>query len=296
MSAAVRFDPMSGRTLRLPPSLLFVVGAVSMYEGAAIAYELFDELPAQTVAWLRIVGAALVMAGLARPWRVRWTRSELIAASAFGVVTAAMNGAFYLATARVHLGSTVAIEFVGPVAVAAVSARSSRAVLALVLAGGGVACLSIGLRADALGLVWALTAGACWAGYIVLGARVSAQRGGVTGLALALAFGAAALTPFGAGGSGPAWSSPRLLVLCVAVGVLSTAVPYGIDQHVLRRVPRGRFALLLALLPVTATIIGRIDLQQRPEPLELVGIGLVVVGLLAQGPTAVTEQVIEEAP
>ncbi len=267
-----------------------------MYEGAAIAYELFDELPAQSVAWLRIVGAAAVMALVARPWRVRWSRAEVVAAVAFGVVTAAMNAAFYLATARVHLGSTVAIEFVGPITVAAVSARSSRSVLALSLAGGGVACLSIGLRSDALGLTWALVAGACWAGYIVLGARVSAQRGGITGLALALAFGAVALAPFGAGGSAPAWSSLRLLLLCVAVGVLSTAVPYAIDQHVLRRIARGRFALLLALLPVTATIIGRIDLQQRPESLELLGIGLVVMGLIAQGPTEVTERTVEEAP
>ncbi len=267
-----------------------------MYEGAAIAYDLFDELPAQSVAWLRIVGAAGFMVLVARPWRVRWSRAELVAAAAFGSVTAAMNAAFYLATARVHLGSTVAIEFVGPITVAALSARSSRAVAALVTAGGGVACLSVGLRSDALGLIWALVAGVCWAGYIVLGARVSEQRGGVTGLALALVFGSVALAPFGAPGSGPAWTSTRLVVLCVLVGLLSTAIPYGIDQHVLRRVPRGRFALLLALLPVTATIIGRIDLQQQPEPLELAGIALVVIGLLVQGPTTATDRVMEEVP
>ncbi len=258
-----------------------------MYEGAAIAYDLFDELSPQTVAWLRICGAAIVMVGVARPWRDRWTRSDLLAAAAFGVVTAAMNATFYLATERVHLGSTVAIEFVGPITVAAVSARSRRALIALVAAGGGVACLSIGLRSDSVGVAWALAAGACWAGYVVLGARVSAQRGGVGGLALALAFGAIALAPFGAVGSGDAWGSPRLVWLCVAVGVLSTAVPYGIDQHVLRRVPRGRFALLLALLPLTATVIGRLDLQQSPRPFEVIGIALVIGGLVIQGPTEV---------
>lgn len=275
---------------RLPPSLLFVVGAVSMYEGAAIAVDLFADVRPQAVAWLRICGAALVLVAVARPWTVPWSRAEVRAAAAFGVVTAAMNAAFYLATARVHLGSTVAIEFVGPIAVAALSVRTSRALVALVTAGGGVACLSIGLRSDAVGVAWALVAGACWAGYVVLGARVSAQRGGVTGLALALVFGAIALAPFGLPASGPAWGDTRILVLCVVVGVLSTAVPYGIDQHVHRRIERGRFALLLALLPVTATLVGRLDLQQRPRPFELVGIALVVVGLLVQERTASSDE------
>jgi inner membrane transporter RhtA len=275
---------------RIPPSLLFVIGAVSLYEGAAIAYDLFDDVRPQAVAWLRICGAAVVMVALARPWQTRWSRRELSSAVAFGVVTAAMNAAFYLAAARVHLGSTVAIEFVGPITIAAVSARSSRAVIALAAAAGGVACLSIGLRSDSLGVAWALAAGACWAGYVVLGARVSAQRGGVTGLAVALAFGAVALAPFGAPASGPAWSDGSRLLACLAVGVLSTAVPYGIDQHVLRRVPRGRFALLLALLPVTATVIGRVDLQQSPKPFEFVGIALVVAGLVIQGPTEVSDE------
>ncbi len=270
---------------RMPPSLLFVVGAISMYEGAAIAVDLFSEIRPQGVAWLRVVGAAAVLTGVARPWRARWTVAELASAAAFGAVTAAMNAAFYLAAARVHLGSTVAIEFVGPITIAALSVRSSRGLIALASAGGGVACLSVGLRSDALGVVWALTAGACWAGYVVLGARVSAQRGGVTGLAIALTFGAIALAPFGVPASGPAWGDARVLLLCVAVGVLSTAVPYGIDQHLLRRVDRGRFALLLALLPTTATIVGRLDLQQSPKPFEYLGIGLVMVGLAAQGPT-----------
>lgn len=275
---------------RLPPSLLFVIGAVSMYEGAAIAYDLFDVVRPQGVAWLRICGAAIVLMAIARPWRQRWTPREVAAAAAFGVVTAAMNAAFYLASARVHLGSTVAIEFIGPITVAAVSVRSGRALGALVAAGAGVACLSIGLRSDALGVVWALTAGACWAGYVVLGARVSAQRGGVAGLAVALGCGAVALAPIGAPATGNAFSDPGILLLCVAVGVLSTAVPYGIDQHVLRRVPRARFALLLALLPITAIVVGRIDLQQSPRPFEFVGIALVMIGLTVQGPTELSDE------
>jgi inner membrane transporter RhtA len=275
---------------RLPPSLLFVIGALSMYEGAAIAYDLFDDVRPQGVAWLRICGAAIVMVGVARPWRQPWSRAELGAAAGFGVVTAAMNAAFYLAAARVHLGSTVAIEFIGPITVAAVSVRTGRALAALLAAAAGVACLSVGLRADALGVVWALAAGTCWAGYVVLGARVSAQRGGVAGLAVALACGAVALAPIAAPTTAAAFSDVGILVLCLAVGVLSTAVPYGIDQHVLRRVPRARFALLLALLPITATVVGRIDLQQSPRLFEFVGIALVMLGLTLQGPTELSDE------
>lgn len=277
---AARSDGLLART---PPPALFVLGALCMYVGAAIAVHLFDELPATVVAWLRICGAALVMTAVVRPWRVRWTAPELRTAAAFGVATAAMNATFYLATERVHLGSTVAIEFIGPVTVAAVSARRARAWAALVVSGSGVAMLGLGLRTDGVGVGWALAAGVCWGAYVVLGARVSSQRTGADGLALALVFGAVALAPWGVADSGPAWHSGRLLALCVVVGLLSTIVPYGIDQHVLRRIDRGSFALMLALLPVTATVVGRVVLTQRPRWFEAVGIALVVLGLVIQG-------------
>jgi inner membrane transporter RhtA len=277
---------ITGVPARLPPSLLFVVGAISMYVGAAVAVETFDEVAPQSVAWLRVLGAAGVLAAIARPWRAAWTRADIGAAAAFGTVTAVMNTFFYLATDRVHLGSTVAIEFLGPVAVAAAAARTRRALAALVLAGSGVAMLGVGLRTDALGVAYALGAAACWAGYIVTAERVSTRRSGVEGLAVALAIGAVAIAPIGAPGSGAAWSSAGLLFACLGVGILSTVIPYGIDQHVLRRVERGTFALLLALLPATATVVGLVALRQTPAWFEAAGIALVVAGLAVQGPTA----------
>jgi inner membrane transporter RhtA len=262
------------------PVALFVAGATSMYIGASLAVHLFDEIAVPTVAWLRVVGAAIVLAAVVRPWRQRWTRAAFGAAAAFGVATAVMNLCFYLAIDRLPLGTAVAIEFIGPVSVAAIAARTSRNALALVLTTAGVALLS-GVEADANlpGVLFALAAAACWAAYIVLGARVAQRDRGISGLAVGLAIGAVAIAPIGAVDSGPAFSSPRLLFLCVAVGVLSNAIPYAIDQVVLRRVRRGTFALLLALLPTTATIIGAVVLQQVPNVLELVGIALVVVAL-----------------
>jgi len=267
---------------RVPPAALFVCSAVSMYTGAALAVDVFDEVAPESVAWLRLVAAAAVLAALVRPWRHRWSGSQVRSAAGFGVALAAMNVAFYLATARVHLGSTVAIEFLGPISVAAWSARSRRAVAAVVLAGSGVLLLGLGLRTDAWGVVWALVAGACWAAYIVAGQRVSGQRSGSEGLALALVIGAVVATPVGWWGSGPALGSPHLLVVITVVGLLSSLVPYGLDQRILRRIGRGEFATYLAISPVTATVMGRVLLVQRPRWFELVGIALVVVGLVVQ--------------
>jgi inner membrane transporter RhtA len=110
---------------------------------------------------------------------------------------------------------------------------------------------------------------------------VARRHQGLDGLAVALVLGGVVVAPLGAPRSGPAWSDPGLLLACVAVGVLSTVVPYGIDQHVLRRIPTRRFALLLALLPATATLLG-LTLGQVPRPLELVGIALILAAVGAQ--------------
>ena len=259
---------------------LFVVGAVAQYAGAAIAVDLFTVVPAQSVAWLRVGSAALVLTVVVRPWRRSWTRPAVVAAGAFGVVTALMNTSFYLAAAHLPLGTTVAIEFAGPVIVAAIAARSARSIAALVLTVSGVALLSgISLAGEALGVLFALAAAATWAAYILLGARVSTATAGIDGLAVGLLIGAVVVAPIGVWGSGPALRVPSRLLATVVVGVLSTIVPYGLDQVVLRRVDAATFASLLALLPTTATIIGATVLHQTLAPWELVGIALVVVGL-----------------
>ena len=271
------------RVAQLAP-LLFVAGALSQYIGAGIAVDLFDDLPAQSVAWLRICGAALVLMVWRRPWRSHWDRSTVLWTAAFGVITALMNTTFYLAIDRIPLGTAVAIEFVGPIAVAAATMRSPRGVASLVLTGMGVALVSgVQLSANALGVMYILIAAACWAGYIVLGARVSNETSGIDGLALGLVFGAVGVAPVGVWGSSAALRHPHLLVLCVLVGVMSTATPYGIDQIVMRRVDRGHFALMLALLPTTATIVGALQLHQHLRGFEYVGIALVIVALLVRG-------------
>jgi inner membrane transporter RhtA len=265
------------------PEALFVLSAVAQYLGAVIAVGLFDEVEPRTVAWFRVIGAAIAVVLASRAWRERWTRSELLAAALFGVVTALMNTFFYLGIARVDLGIAVTIEFIGPITVAAVATRSKRNALALLFAIAGVLVLGgTEIDGNALGLLFIFLASLMWAGYIVIGSRVARLDRGLSGLGVGLAIGALAITPIGAPGSLDVWMSPRLLALCLLVGVFSNAIGYGIDQFTMRRIPVRRFSLLLALLPVTAVLIGWIVLDQQPSGVEFFGIALVVVAVIVQ--------------
>jgi inner membrane transporter RhtA len=278
-----RLGPVSRYLETATPEALFVLSAVSQYLGAAIAVSVFDDVEPQTVAWFRVIGATLAVLAVARGVHRGWTRRQLAGAAIFGVATALMNMFFYLAIDRIDLGKGVAIEFLGPIAVAAAMTRTSRNAAALLLAVGGVATLGgVEVGDNVLGLVFVLAASAMWAAYIVAGSRIAQLGRGLAPLAMGLAIGALALTPIGAPWSGPVWASPTLLVLCLLTGVFSNAIGYGIDQFVLRRIPIRRFSLLLALLPVTALVVGWVALDQRPSVVDLIGIALVLSGVALQ--------------
>lgn len=282
---------LRGSLGRVPAPILFLLGGCSMYLGAALAVGLFAQLSPAVVAWLRLVGAALVLLVWRRPGRAAWRGRRMWVSGGFGLVTAVMNIAFYQAIGLLPLGTAVAVEFCGPVLVAALSSRGLRDWAALVLAAAGVL-----LIADArwevapAGLSWALAAAAAWAGYIVLAKRVAVAGNGLDDMAVGFTVAAVLLSPLAAG-TGPVWHDPRLLFLGVGVGVLSSVLPYVLDQVVLRRVGRARFAVLLALLPVTASAVGFVVLGQLPQPLELAAIGAVVAAVALR-----TRDGDEEAP
>jgi inner membrane transporter RhtA len=272
----------------------FVVGAISQYVGAALGVVLFETTDPAAVAWLRCAFAAIALIAWRRPWRVRWTRRGLASAAGFGLVTVGMNVAFFEAIARIPLGTAVAIEFLGPLAVATLSspvtsiapagARRARDLLAVVLAGAGVALLA-GVRTDAdiAGIGFALLAAALWAGYILLGKRVADAGAGLDSLAVGMASAAVLLAvPLLLGqllDDAAVFAQPRTWLLGLGIGVLSTAVPYALDQVVLTRVGRARFALLLALLPATAAVVGATLLGQAPTVAEAIGIAMVMAAL-----------------
>ncbi|MBC7290243.1 MAG: EamA family transporter [Actinotalea sp.] len=270
----------SGALDRVPAPAIFVVSGLTLYLGAALAVGLFAVLPAATVAWLRIVVAAAVLVAWSRPWRRRWTRRDLAVATAFGACLAAMNITFYVAIEHLPLGTAVAIEFVGPVVVAAVTGSGWRERLGIVLAAAGVVLLagvtlSVGGPGAAVGLVAILLAATFWAGYIVLGRRVAIAGEGMSGLAVAMAAGGLLSAPFLAVPAAPVLTSWTLAAAVVGVALLSSVVPYVLDQVVMRRVGPALFAILLALLPATAAVVGAVVLQQWLTAWEVVGLVLV---------------------
>lgn len=286
----------------MPAPLLFVLSGLTQYVGAALAVGIFGTIAAGSVAWLRITVAALVLLVWRRPWRSRgvWTWPELRTAVVFGLVLAVMNVAFYIAIDHLPLGTAVSIEFLGPVAVAAVTGRGWRDRVGIAIAAVGVVLLA-GVSLDAgpgavIGLVAILVAAACWAAYILLGRRVArAASGGITGLSVAMAAGAVLLAPFLAGGAGPVLHDARLAALVVAIAVCSSVIPYALEQVVLRRVRAATFAVLLAMLPATAAVVGAVVLGQVPHGLEVVGLLLVSGAIVLTGLDR-EEPVTDEAP
>jgi inner membrane transporter RhtA len=245
---------------------------------------LFARVAVLGVAWLRIAAAALVFCAWRRPWRaVRAVdRSGRRLLLAWGAVLAVMNCCFYLAIDRLPLGTVAAIEFLPVIALAALGARTARNAAALALAVPGVYLLT-GLRVEgeALGIGLAFANAALFAVYIVLAHRVSRldELSGIDGLALSMLVAAAAVTPLAGWAALPALVDPVALLAGVGVGVSSSVIPYVSDQLAMRRLARSTYALMVSLLPATATVIGIVVLAQVPSPAEVLGVTLVIAGV-----------------
>ena len=275
---------------RLPPQAFFLVSAGFHYLGPALAVLLFARVDVLGVAWLRIVSAALVFAAWRRPWRLlrRLDGRRLRLLLAFGGVLAVMNTCFYLAVDRLPLATVGSIEFLGTVILAAAGARTRRNAAALALTTTGVAAITaIRLTGHPFGFVLAFANCGLFMAYVILGHRIAGVRpgdagnraGGIDLLAGAMLIAALAVTPVGLAGALPAFGRPGLLLAGIGVGVCSSVIPYVTDQLAMARLPRATFALMLALLPVFAVIIGAIVLRQFPTPRDIAGIALVTAGV-----------------
>jgi inner membrane transporter RhtA len=280
----VQAHRLRARPLELPPHAYFVGSAVFHYLGPAFAVLLFARMSVLGVAWLRIASAAVVFAAWRRPWRFarQLRRSQALTLVAWSATLAAMNCSFYEAIDRLPLGTVAAIEFVPVVALAATGARTRRNAAALALAVTGVWLLSdVRLAGEPAGFAFAFVNATLFACYIVLGHRVAQDRtlGGIDGLALAMAGAAIFVTPVAGAAALPALGDPAALAAGIGVGVCSSVVPYVCDQLAMARLPRATYALLVALLPATATLIGLAVLAQMPAPLEVAAVALVVAAV-----------------
>jgi inner membrane transporter RhtA len=141
-------------------------------------------------------------------------------------------------------------------------------------------------------VAFALANAILFAAYIVLAHRV-AQRGdlgGIDGLAAAMLIAAVVVCPLGGWEAAPAFGDPATLLAGVGVGISSSVIPYVSDQLAMRRLPRATYALMVSLLPATATVVGIVVLAQIPSPVEVAGVALVIAGIaLHREPTEPTE-------
>ncbi|MEM1428313.1 MAG: EamA family transporter [Pseudomonadota bacterium] len=291
-------DTLSRLSEGVPPHVWFSVSAVFHYLGPALAVLLFPVVGVLGVAWFRIAAAALVFAPITRPWRTFRNAAprERVLLLSLGACLAVMNTAFYLALDRLPISLVAAIEFVGTIGIALWGLRTGRNALAFLVTIMGVALLidvpslfaaeGQALTSDLLGLFWAFLNGALFVLYIVLGHRISERgaSGGVERLGAAMAAAFLFILPIGVLQAVEAFGAPLLVLAGIGVGICSSVVPYVCDQLAMARLPRASFAVLLALLPATATLIGVLVLRQIPSGTDMVGVLLVMLGVALHKP------------
>ena len=266
----------------MPPQGYFAISAVFHYLGPAFAVLLFACVDVLGVAWLRIAAAAAVFSLWRRPWRAlrRLDGGGRRLVLAWGAVLAAMNCCFYVAIDRLPLGTVAAIEFLPVIVLAAVGARSVRNLGALLLAVPGVFLLTdVRLDGEPLGVTLAFANALLFALYIVLGHRVAQRGAGIDGLGLSMLVAVVAVTPAAGWAAAPALGDPVALLAGAGVGISSSVIPYVCDQLAMARLTRAAYALMVSLLPATATVIGIAVLGQVPAVAEVTGVALVVAGV-----------------
>jgi inner membrane transporter RhtA len=198
-----------------------------------------------------------------------------------------MNMSFYLALDRLPMSLVAAMEFAGTMVLALIGMRSWRNLAAITLVIGGVGVLiDFTWSGDLIGLAWSALNASLFTLYIVLGHKLAnggaSQGVELLGAAMSVAF--IVFIPIGLFEAIKAFGAPVLIAAGVGVGVCSSVIPYVCDQLAMARLPRSSFALMLALLPAMATLIGAIVLKQIPSSTDLLGIGLVVIGVAIHVP------------
>ena len=248
--------------------------------GVAAATGVFDRVGPEGAGWLRLGWAGLLFLLVVRPRPSWYTRSSFAACVALGVATGGVTMLFMAAVDRLPLGTASALEFLGPLGVAAVRGRGAAKAWAL-LAAVGVLLLTEPWHggADPLGVAYALAAAACWAAYIVLTQRVGDELAGLRGLVVSMPTAAVVGTVVVAvTGPGAVFGqlSPSLLLIGLGLAVLLPVVPFVLELLALRRLNAAAFGTLMSLEPALALLIGLLLLDQTPRALGVLGIAFVV--------------------
>lgn len=271
-------DVVSDVTDRAPAWSLAVVAMLCVQLGSALAVGLFPAVGPVGTAWLRLVAGGVILLLLVRPRRSDVPRTAVVPMLALGVATATMAVAFLVAIDRIPLGTTVAIEFLGPLSVAAARSRERRMLLWPALALVGVLLLTRPWdgAVDGIGLLAAAIGAVAWGAYILLTQHVGDQVAGVRGLAVTIPMAALITIPFGLPQAlgGISW---QVVAAVFGLAVLVPVLPWSLEMLALRRLTATAFGTLMALEPALAVLIGAIVLHQSPAPVQALGVLLVVI-------------------
>lgn len=262
--------------------MLALLGSlVSLAVGTSFAKSLFPALGAEGTTTYRLVFAMLMLMAVFRPWRRRWVWADALPLGLYGVTLGVMNLLFYSAIKTIPFGVAIAIEFMGPLAVAVWTSKKASDWLWVTLAIAGLALLLPLPGADAaavldpLGVAFAFTAGICWALYIVFGQRVALRYG-----AMATPMGMLAATlvvaPVGIFHAGAALLDTRWLLAGLAVALLSSAIPYALEMFALNHLPKNTFSILLSLEPAVGALAGWLVLAEHLTVLQGLAIAMVM--------------------
>lgn len=266
----------------MPPWTLAVVAMLSIQTGSALSISLFPAVGPAGTAWLRLSLGAVILLLIVRPRLSLIRRDNIVGLLSLGAATGVMTSAFLSALDRIPLGTTVAIEFLGPLTVAALSGKNIRAALWPLLALVGVVFLTRPWTGavDLIGVAFALLAATCWGLYIVFTQQVGDRFSGIQGLALATPVAAVTAAVVGVP---QAWGNLSLEVLAwgVVLAVLTPVFPFALEMLALKRMNKRAFGTLMAVEPGVATGIGLLLLLQVPELLDGLGIALVVAAGIA---------------
>ncbi len=269
---------LSRATARVPAWSLAVGAMLSVQVGGALAVGLFPSAGPVGTAWLRLIAGAVILVAIGRPRRSDVPREVVIPVLALGLATAVMSVAFLAAIDRIPLGTTVAIEFLGPLVVAAARAHRRSMLVWPALALFGVLLLTRPWQSgvDALGILAAALGAVGWGTYIMLTQHVGDRVEGVKGLALTVPIAALVTIPFGLPQAIGALSW-QVVLAAFGLALLTPVVPWILEMQALRRLTITAFGTLMALEPGFAVVIGAVLLHQVPGPAQILGVALVIL-------------------
>lgn len=267
------------KRFEIPAVPAVLLSIISVQCGAAIAKGIFPLLGATSTSSLRIILSALILLLFNRPSLRNLTIAQWKAVALYGLALGAMNIVFYMAIARIPLALGVALEFIGPLALALTGSKRLIDFLWVVLAAAGIALIAPwnhnGL--NLIGVLLALLAGAFWAAYIILGGRISKIMDGGKAVTIGMIFASALVLPVAISNGLITHLKPWMLLSGLALALLSSAIPFTLEMNALRKIPAKTFSILMSLEPAVAAISGLVFLHEYLSFYEWVAIALIII-------------------